>query len=508
MNHRSRAKIATVLLALCLGISPAVGSADQLRYGQTIRNAVNVRKEASTQSEPIAKLKNGTFLRILDSVSQNGELWYKIKINDSQTGYIKGDLVELFEEAAATPSPEPTPVIAEADPQEEDEQNAGQAADEEWADSSSVDGVQYMLVFNGKERVGLYSGQWEDNTPNGEGEFTAIDKQSTLSYSGFFKDGVFCGEGYLEAEEITLDLYDSSNGHFTRTGSYLGDVFDGVPNGNGRFTTKNSQGVTWFYDGEWENGLQNGQGLQEWENGAREEGKFIQGEFAPTFSQALQGLSSIKSCSFSIHSNSLEIIDIYESNLFTPGKKGTPSSATIESDFSLPVFKKNPGQYGKKFLLLSGVHVEQVIYGFADYDVEMMILQDDDGNLYYGYHNGSSSIVENMRVSAYVLPLDYSTYQNTEDNSLWAMFCAITNNIEESYTPLQQGDKGTEVLEMKFRLQELGYFTAGAGLSDVYNGTCTERVKQFQANNGLAATGRADEKTLKKLYSPNAIHKQ
>lgn len=506
MKNRNKAIIIFVLFSLCLGIGSVAASADQPRYGQTIKNAVNVRRDASTQSEQIARLKNGTLLKILDTVSQNGVLWYKVEINDSQTGYVKGDLIELFEAAQVTPSPEPIFVIAD-DTQVEAEQSAIHAVDEEPTDSSSVSNTQYKIVFNEKERVGLYSGQWVNNMPNGEGMFTSIDKLPALSYSGYFKDGVFCGEGYLETEEITLDLYNRFDGHFSKTGSYLGDVFDGVPNGNGRFTTKNSQGVTWFYDGEWKNGLQNGQGTQEWEDGTRKEGKFIDGDYFPTFSQALRGLSNIEDCSFSVNQKSVETIDKYESELFTPNAKGTPSSITIDSRFSLPSFKKNPSKYGDKFILLSGVNIEQVIYGFGGFDVEMMILEDKDGNLYLGYHNGASSIVEDMRVNVYVLPLDYSTYKNTEDNSLWAMFCAITNGIEESYTPLHQGDSGAEVLEMKFRLQELGYFTAGAGLSDAYNGTCTERVKQFQSNNGLPVTGKADEETLKKLYSASAVHK-
>ncbi len=72
------------------------------------------------------------------------------------------------------------------------------------------------------------------------------------------------------------------------------------------------------------------------------------------------------------------------------------------------------------------------------------------------------------------------------------------------YEPLQKGDKGEEVVQMKARLQELGYFRAGAELSDSYNDTCVERVQQFQKNNGLPATGDADVETLTILYSESA----
>lgn len=77
----------------------------------------------------------------------------------------------------------------------------------------------------------------------------------------------------------------------------------------------------------------------------------------------------------------------------------------------------------------------------------------------------------------------------------------------QMYDPLQKGDRGEAVTEMKLRMQELGYFTAGASLSDQYNDTCVERVKQFQQKNGLTASGEADVDTLNLLFSDNAIAK-
>jgi len=77
----------------------------------------------------------------------------------------------------------------------------------------------------------------------------------------------------------------------------------------------------------------------------------------------------------------------------------------------------------------------------------------------------------------------------------------------QQYEPLKKGDRGSNVLTMKERMQVLGYFKAGAELSDAYNDTCVERVKQFQANNGLSVTGIADVETLALLYSDVAKSK-
>lgn len=77
-----------------------------------------------------------------------------------------------------------------------------------------------------------------------------------------------------------------------------------------------------------------------------------------------------------------------------------------------------------------------------------------------------------------------------------------------AYQTLKRGNKGDEVLAMKMRMQELGYFTPGAQLSNSYNDTCVERVKQFQKRNGLPRTGIADEQTLALLYSDAALPKE
>ena len=75
------------------------------------------------------------------------------------------------------------------------------------------------------------------------------------------------------------------------------------------------------------------------------------------------------------------------------------------------------------------------------------------------------------------------------------------------YETLKKGSKGDDVLTMKLRLQELGYFKANADVSNVFNDTCVERVKQFQKKNGLRQTGIADHQTLALLYSDSALSK-
>ncbi len=78
---------------------------------------------------------------------------------------------------------------------------------------------------------------------------------------------------------------------------------------------------------------------------------------------------------------------------------------------------------------------------------------------------------------------------------------------EAAYRALEKGESSKEVLDMKKRMQALGYFKADASLSESYNDICAERVQMFQENNGLPATGAADAETLAVLYSDAAIPK-
>lgn len=59
----------------------------------------------------------------------------------------------------------------------------------------------------------------------------------------------------VEQQQTTLHL---SVGE--RVGIYTGDVYRNVPHGQGTFETKNSEGITWSYEGNFQNGLFHGQG--------------------------------------------------------------------------------------------------------------------------------------------------------------------------------------------------------------------------------------------------------
>ncbi len=59
-----------------------------------------------------------------------------------------------------------------------------------------------------------------------------------------------------------------------RTGTYTGEVLDGLPHGEGTFSTENEDGTAWYYEGEWQQGHFSGQGSSVWEDGFIRSGQY------------------------------------------------------------------------------------------------------------------------------------------------------------------------------------------------------------------------------------------
>ena len=64
----------------------------------------------------------------------------------------------------------------------------------------------------------------------------------------------------------------------------------------------------------------------------------------------------------------------------------------------------------------------------------------------------------------------------------------------DSYRTLTLDMKGDDVLAMKQRLYELGYFTT-ASLTDTMTENTLKVIRAFQESNGLETTGTADSRT-------------
>ena len=69
---------------------------------------------------------------------------------------------------------------------------------------------------------------------------------------------------------------------------------------------------------------------------------------------------------------------------------------------------------------------------------------------------------------------------------------------------LDRGSRNGDVLKLKQRMFELGYFKSEK-FSNEYNGTTAERVRQLQKNNGLPQTGAVDEALWALIFSDACV---
>lgn len=94
MKKRTSGIILSLIAASVLTLGTALSAfADQAVVTQ---NSVRIRSEASTSSSVVDSGTNGQKFEILETVTGgDGSTWYKIKVSDSKTGFVRGDLVKV-----------------------------------------------------------------------------------------------------------------------------------------------------------------------------------------------------------------------------------------------------------------------------------------------------------------------------------------------------------------------------------------------------------------------------
>ncbi|NLD33504.1 MAG: L,D-transpeptidase family protein [Clostridiales bacterium] len=73
----------------------------------------------------------------------------------------------------------------------------------------------------------------------------------------------------------------------------------------------------------------------------------------------------------------------------------------------------------------------------------------------------------------------------------------------DAYRPLKKGDSGEDVKALQTRLSELGYYWGK--VSGSYLDGTTAAISNFQKDNGMDSTGRADVPTQQRLYSDDIV---
>ena len=300
--------------------------------------------------------------------------------------------------------------------------NARAYASSKDAGTTEVNEIPYTVNFSGKSYSGTYSGTVEDNMPADNGTFVADMPKGCFEYTGSWEKGQIIGDGTIKNSEFEIVL----NNGASRIGNYEGTLIAGKPDGFGTFTTKNDEGVTWNYTGEWKDGLFNGKGIFKLENGYLEEGTFTNGDFTPTPAEFL--LYTAESCyGVSVDADTKSLVKKLEPFII----EGDISEyqEEIEREFDFDDFLKHPEEYSAKVFQLPGYIIQT---GPDDYfpgieSAYAIFRQPEKNNaVYLTYNYGHiSNDIKNYNVSMTIVPLGEYAFQNGSGNDVTCILCAV-----------------------------------------------------------------------------------
>ena len=297
----------------------------------------------------------------------------------------------------------------------------------EWKDgaiagSGELEFSKSTINFDDHVLTGEFCGGVVDGLPCGTGEFTTKTEEAYLSYNGNWKDGVFSGAGTIDTNIYTVRFTDG----VVRTGKYVGDVYNGLAEGEGTFTAVNDEGTSYTYVGTWKNGLYNGQGVCHWDtdDAYTQRGNFVDGDFLPTPVEFFVSKGTYPDKPYTITDNALVFLEKYP-EIFLENNVSN-EEVEVEQNFQYKAFEKNPNKYGTKLITVPSLRVVQIFEeDYWGHEHTFIIAQSGSGDVYYinlfGYWE---NIYEGSYIKLTALPLDYFTYPNIYGDKIWAIACA------------------------------------------------------------------------------------
>ena len=227
----------------------------------------------------------------------------------------------------------------------------------------------------------------------------------------------------VEDEKMTLKL----NGIGKRTGTYTGEVSGDLPNGNGRFDTKNKAGKKWYYDGEWVEGQFEGEGEQYWPElgqkfvGSHKNG-FLSGNAEEYQNDKLLYKGEWKKDDWNgagkLYNQSGDVT--YEGNF----KNGHPrDKATIRKNaqaMSYSDLARNPNKHIGKIVKISATAFQVVEGDNNEVDILTQVGYDGYDVLYifHQYRENESRTLMGDNITVYGVFDGLYTYETTDGNDL------------------------------------------------------------------------------------------
>lgn len=134
-----------------------------------------------------------------------------------------------------------------------------------------------LKVTGTKKKVKWSSSKKSVAKVTSKGKVTGVKTGKATITAAVGKKKLKCKITVTKSYQLKLNLHHVG----TNTGIYTGKLNKkGLPNGQGTFVSKDGEGETWTYKGQWKNGQMEGQGCTVWNNGNnKEEGTYKDSDF-------------------------------------------------------------------------------------------------------------------------------------------------------------------------------------------------------------------------------------
>lgn len=220
---------------------------------------------------------------------------------------------------------------------------------------------------------------------------------------------------------VSVGMWDTDGSqNFTDcSGNYSGEMLNDAPNGNGSFSYE-KDGMDLSYEGQFENGTFNGEGVltfstSEGEVELYQNGTFINGLFQPNTPELFNSISDLTTPSFSISTENVSFMQEHL-NLFPAATDAdlTEAQTFVKSDLTYPMMTKTLDGLEGALYSYTPAHAIQVfqedIYGHT---ITYILCGDENGNYYSIFYDGVlPDVYDGVYISFTGLPVSPSGFEN------------------------------------------------------------------------------------------------
>lgn len=240
-----------------------------------------------------------------------------------------------------------------------------------------------------------------------------------------------CGNGYTTVENmdctITIRDWDETGlkptEEYEVTGTYTGDIVNGVPNGYGRFDFENE--ISLYYEGEFVDGTFQGQGTmdsdleesKEEDEMIESKGTYTKGLYTPTLSEFYCLFPKFHLNNYSLNEVSVDFIDSHETLFPCKSEEDINNSISLTNNsITYNQLIKNIFPYLDKLFTANELTVVQIFEdNSVGYTCTTILNHDNNGKFYYTFYNGTVDLYEGDKFNMRALPLAYSDFDNVSN---------------------------------------------------------------------------------------------